>query len=182
VIVTDPASKSFIIGSQTGERDYFYPEFRSLQQENSALAGLCAVESDETHWQIRLTAVNEEIRGQACFGNYFAVLGIEPAQGRFFDSRADELAGALPMPVLSDDSGAALWTRPRGDRAGGWVVQNTVLTIIGVAPGGFLGEAGAEAGRVGAASMEPRLKPGRDWLHAPADPTRKVMWLHAFGR
>ncbi|HMJ60612.1 MAG TPA: hypothetical protein VK493_02575, partial [Bryobacteraceae bacterium] len=77
-IVTDPASKSFIIGSQTGERRLLsYPEFRRLQQENSPLAELCAVESEETHWQIRLDGGNEEIRAKLVSANYFTVLGVE---------------------------------------------------------------------------------------------------------
>jgi predicted permease len=184
VIVTDPASKSFIVGLQTGERRLLsYPEFRSLQQQNSALAGLCAVESEETHWQIRLDSGNEEIRAKLVSGNYFAVMGIEPRMGRFFESRADELAGGAPYAVLSDDFWSRRFGRDPGAIGKRLVVQNTVLTIIGVAPRGFLGESvGQKPDAWAPLSMEPRLKPGRDWLRAPADPTEKVMWLHAFGR
>ena len=183
-IVTDPASKSFIIGSQTGERRLLsYPEFRRLQQENSPLAGLCAVESEETHWQIRLDGGNEEIRAKLVSANYFTVLGVEARIGRFFDSRADELAGGAPYVVLSDDFWSRRFGRDPGVIGKRLVVQKTVLTIIGVAARGFQGESvGQKPDAWAPLSMEPQLKPGRDWLHPAADPTENVMWLHAFGR
>jgi predicted permease len=184
VIVTDPASKSFIIGSQTGERRLLsYPEFQRLKEGNSPFAGLCAVESEETHWQIRLDGGNEEIRAKLVSANYFAVLGVEPRIGRFFNSRADEPAGGAPFAVLSDDFWSRRFGRDPGAIGKRLVVQNTVLTIIGVAPRGFLGESvGQKPDAWAPLSMEPQLKPGRDWLHLPPDPTENVMWLHVFGR
>lgn len=45
------------------------PELAGPQEENSPLAGLCAVESKETHWQIRLDGGNEEIRAKLVSAN-----------------------------------------------------------------------------------------------------------------
>lgn len=184
VILTNPASKSFIIGSETGARQLLsYPEFQRLDGEGSPFARLCAVESGEPRWQIRLDGGNEEIRAKLVSASYFAVLGVEPRVGRFFGRSADSPVGGAPYAVLSDDYWARRFGRDPSAIGKRMVVQNTVLTIIGVAPSGFFGESVGQRPDVWAPlSMQPQLNPGRDWLRPPADPTEKVMWLHAFGR
>ncbi|HEY3456437.1 MAG TPA: ABC transporter permease [Bryobacteraceae bacterium] len=184
VILTDPASRSFIIGSESGARHLLsYPEFQRLDGEDSPFAALCAVESAAPHWQIRLDGGEEEIHGKLVSGSYFAVLGVEPRMGRFFDRSADSPVGSAPYAVLSDE----YWARRFGSDPGvigkRMVVRNTALTIIGVAPRGFFGESVGQRPDVWAPlSMQPQLNPGRDWLARPPDPTENVMWLHAFAR
>lgn len=71
--------------------------------------------------------------------NYFRVLGVRPAAGRFFDVPADDEPGALPVAVL----GYATWQRQFGgapDMIGRSIELNGIqTTIIGVAPRGFVG-------------------------------------------
>ena len=111
------------------------------------------------------------------------MLRVEPRIGRFFDRKRRLTSWRSSLCRIKRRLlGAALRTRSSaiGKRM---VVQNTVLTIIGVAPAGFFGESVGQRPDVWAPlSMQPQLKPGRDWLRPPADPTEKVMWLHAFGR
>src|SRR3954454_24790105 len=93
-MLTDPASRSFIIGAETGPRHLLsYSEFQHLDQESSSFAGLCAVESGEPRWQIRLDGGTEEIRAKLVSGDYFSVLGVAPRIGRFFDRSADQVIG-----------------------------------------------------------------------------------------
>jgi putative ABC transport system permease protein len=71
--------------------------------------------------------------------NYFDVLGVAPATGRFLRAGSDDVTGGNPVVVISYN----LWqTRFGGERG---VVGSTLrvngqpLTIIGVAPAGFRG-------------------------------------------
>ena len=72
-------------------------------------------------------------------GNYFAGLGLRPALGRFIGPDEADVAGAEPVVVLSHD----YWqTHFAGDLAAiGRTLQinDSQLTIIGVAPEGFQG-------------------------------------------
>jgi hypothetical protein len=73
-------------------------------------------------------------------GNYFDVLGVRPAVGRFFQGEDEtRVRDAAPVAVLSH----TLWQQGyggRGDVVGDDVIVNGVpLTIIGVAPDGFHG-------------------------------------------
>jgi predicted permease len=62
-----------------------------------------------------------------------------------------------------------------------FTLRNTVLTIIGVAPRGFIGEtAGQQPDLWIPLRMQPSVLPGDDWLHET--PPEKMMWLHVFGR
>jgi putative ABC transport system permease protein len=72
-------------------------------------------------------------------GNYFEVLGVTPAAGRFFDEEEAGGPGAAPVAVVSWD----LWQRDFGgsrDVIGSVLhVNASPLTVVGVAPRGFHG-------------------------------------------
>jgi hypothetical protein len=87
----------------------------------------------------------------------------------------------MPSAVM----GYSYWQRRFGGRPdvlGKTVtVGNAALTIIGVAPPGFIGEtSGQQPDLWLPLRMQPRVIPGNDWLHDT--PPVKVMWLHVFGR
>ena len=148
------------------------PDYRDLRAENRSMSGLLAYNHD---W-ITLTggATPQRIYLSNVSGNYFDVLGVRPLLGRFF--RVDEEArpgGAMEV-VLS----YSLWrTRFGGDRA---IVGKPIeiahypVTVIGVAPKGFIG-----------------CMPGiREDAWAPLDPLgndgriqrREAAWLNVMGR
>src|SRR5258706_13207520 len=59
--------------------------------------------------------------------------------------------------------------------------RKAVLTIIVVAPSGFVGETtGQQPDLWVPLRMQPSVMPGQDWLHDA--PPAKAMWLHVFGR
>jgi macrolide transport system ATP-binding/permease protein len=89
---------------------------------------------------------NEYVLGEVVSTNYFDVVGIRPALGRFFDPSIDGAVGAPPTVVI----GHHLWQSHFGSDPGviGRVITITGLdfTVIGVAPKGFGGLFPMEAG------------------------------------
>ncbi|PYP61958.1 MAG: hypothetical protein DMD26_16510 [Gemmatimonadetes bacterium] len=79
------------------------------------------------------------VGGLVTSGNYFEVLGIRPALGRFYTGSQDSAGGAEPVVVIGYD----FWQRElRGDRGvlgRSIVLDSRPMTIIGVAPRGFHG-------------------------------------------
>jgi predicted permease len=81
----------------------------------------------------------ELAQSQFVTGNYFAVMGVQPALGRLFNAADDKLMGAAPYAVLGYD----YWRARFGGDPG--VVGRTIrvsgypLTVIGVVRRGFQG-------------------------------------------
>ncbi len=121
----------------------------------------------------------ERVQGQVVSGDYFEVLGMRPALGRFFRPEEDRTPDAHAVVVLSH----RLWQGRFGSDPG--VVGREVpingrrFTVIGVAPEGFGGtELGAAARLWVPLAMAGNAVPGgRDLL---AD--RSASWLQAVGR
>jgi macrolide transport system ATP-binding/permease protein len=81
----------------------------------------------------------EPLFAQLVTGNYFDVLGLRPAAGRFFLPQEDRTPGTHPVVVLNH----RFWQRRFGGRSdvvGSTIRLNAIdFTIVGVAPNGFLG-------------------------------------------
>ncbi len=132
-----------LVSLQRGERNFSptppfsYLDYRDLREQNRTLTGILAYHND---W-IALTggAQPERVYIANVSANYFDVLGIKPVLGRFF--LPEEEARAIPNVVL----GYSLWkTRYAKDPA---IVGKSIevarhpVTVIGVAPEGFVGAA-----------------------------------------
>ncbi len=106
----------------------------------------------------------ERAWGYLVTGNYFEMLGVRPAVGRFFTPEEDTARGASPFAVLSFDA----WQRRFGGASGitGTTIRVNGLpyTILGVAPRGFHGTEVAFRPEVWVPmSMQPQIE-GRSWL------------------
>jgi len=81
----------------------------------------------------------EQIAGDLVSGNFFALLGVQPALGRAFLPEEDRVEGARPVTVLGD----RLWKRRFASDPS--IVGKTInlngqgFTVVGVAPPGFQG-------------------------------------------
>ena len=132
-----------LVSLQRGERNFSptppfsYLDYHDLREQNRTFSGLLAYHND---W-IALTggAQPERVYIANVSANYFDVLGIKPVLGRFF--LPEEEARAIPNVVL----GYSLWkTRYAKDPA---IVGKSIevarhpVTVIGVAPEGFVGAA-----------------------------------------
>ncbi len=116
-----------------------YPNYLDHRDRNPALAGLAGV----TFAPISLSSGGEpeQISGQLVTGNYFDVLGVTPAAGRFFSFTPDEdrKLDAHPVAVLSH----GLWTRRFGADPGivgtGIQLNRRAYIVVGIAPPNFRG-------------------------------------------
>ena len=134
-----------LVSLQRGERNFSptppfsYLDYRDLREQNHTLAGMLAYHSD---W-ITLTdgAQPQRIYIGNVSANFFDVLGIKPALGRFFLAEEETRPDAVPDVVLS----YSLWkTRYAADPAivgKAIALARKTVTVIGVAPEGFNGAA-----------------------------------------
>src|SRR5207302_852550 len=114
-----------------------YPDYRDLREQNHTFDGLLAYHHD---W-LTLTggSAPERIYLANVSSNYFDVLGVQPLLGRFFLPEEEVQGRTIPYVVLS----YSLWkTRFAADPA---IVGKPLeiarhrVTVIGVAPEGFIG-------------------------------------------
>jgi predicted permease len=186
VILTNPNSSGVSDGLDTGERNLMsYTEFAQLRDRATTLSGLCAAESQIDRWQLHINGgPQEEARGRLVSEEYFSVLRVEPAIGRFFNNEDAKGPGQDPYAVIS----YAYWQRRFGGNTSAlgtpFRILGTTYTIIGVAQPGFRGESVGEDPEVWLPMMmQTQVMPGRDWLHEDLSKSmEKLMWLHVFGR
>ncbi|HEV2484067.1 MAG TPA: ABC transporter permease [Terracidiphilus sp.] len=134
-----------LVSLQRGERNFSptppfsYLDYRDLREQNHTFAGMLAYHND---W-IALTDGAQPERAYVAnvSANFFDVLGIKPLLGRFFLAEEEARPGAVHEVILS----YSLWkTRYAADPA---IVGKSIevsrhpLTVIGVAPEGFVGAA-----------------------------------------
>jgi predicted permease len=180
VVVGDPARPN-TRSNGTPRTDIFsYPLYKELRDRNSVFTGLCAAGTDH-HIEFDTgegSATVENVNGRLVSGNYFTVLGIEPAVGRVFSDADDTAENANPVVVL----GYQYWQRKfalspsiigREVRLNGYP-----FTVVGVAPAGFEGDVvGDEMSLFVPISMQPEIIRGRHWLKSG-----NSSWLSLIGR
>ena len=117
-------------------RSWSYPNFKDFRDRATLLD---VVGQDDQTFSIAVDETAERAWGGLVTGNFFAVMGLRPAAGRFFTSSEDVTPGGHPVVVISH----AYWVRRfAGDGAvvGKQVrINNVPMTVIGVAPEGFIG-------------------------------------------
>jgi predicted permease len=186
VMLTDPNTSGVSSGLNGGERGMLtYAEFAQIRDHATSLDGLCAAQAQMNRWQIRIAGgQQEDAHGRLVSEEYFSVLGVDPAIGRFFSRDDAKAPGQDPYAVVSYD----YWQKRFGGNVSvlGTPIKmlGATLTVIGVARPGFSGESvGDKPDFWMPMMMQPVVMPGRDWLHEDLSKSiEKVMWLHAFGR
>jgi predicted permease len=181
VMLSNPDSEGTWTGRSDGERDHLtYSEFEQLRDHAGAFSALMASQSGLEDWQVRVEGGDwEEARQRLVTGGFFQVLGVRPAIGQLFTEAEDR--AETPSAVLSYN----YWQRRFGGRPDvlgkALTLRTAAVTIVGVAPPGFLGETSGHPPDFWLpARMQPRLMPGLDRLHDT--PPEKSMWLHVIGR
>ncbi len=118
------------------QRSWSYPNFRDFG-DRSTLTDIVA--QDDLAMSIAVAGQAERAYGGLVSGNYFRVLGVQPALGRLFTDGDDRNPGGHPVAVISD----SYWQRRFGGEpavVGREVTINSVpMTIVGVTPPEFLG-------------------------------------------
>jgi len=181
VMLTNPEASGSWLGMLDQERPWLtFEEFKQLQDHADTFSSLMAVQSLLDTWQVRSADGGwDEAHGHFVSGGFFDVLGVHPKLGRVFTEAGGD--SSAPEAVISYKFWQR-WFGGRSDVLGKTVaLRNVALTVIGVAPSGFIGEtAGQQPDLWVPLGMAPVVTPGLNWLHdtAPA----KYMWLHVFGR
>ncbi|HKF51209.1 MAG TPA: ABC transporter permease [Candidatus Acidoferrales bacterium] len=123
------------------DNQFSYPDFQRIQEQTSSIfSGTTAVVLFKMDG-LSVDGKSEPMWANYVAGNFFSLLGVKPAAGRFFLLSEGKVAGADPILVL----GYSYWkSRFDGDPniVGKKVTVNgRPMTIIGVAPKGFHGVA-----------------------------------------
>jgi predicted permease len=165
----------------TPRTDVFsYPLYKQLRQQNAVFNGLAAAASDH---RIEVESVNGQvsdakITGRLVSGNYFEVLGLEPASGRLFSDSDETAENSNPVVVL----GYSYWQRKfamsRSVVGTDMRLNGSPFTVVGVAPAGFEGDVVGEQMDVFVpVSMQPEIIRGHRMLISP-----NSSWLSVLGR
>jgi macrolide transport system ATP-binding/permease protein len=156
---------------------FSYPMYAELRTRAEALTGLAA--HVQQPFSLSDGSATERVIGQIVSGNYFAVLGVQPALGRGFLPEEDRTPGTHPVVVISH----ALWQRRFG--ADPAVLGKTVslnnyrYTVVGVAPREFTGTVRGTVNDVYVPMMmQVQAQPGRNSKLED----RGSGWLTLFGR
>jgi predicted permease len=140
-----------------------FPNYRDLRDRNRTFAGLVGYRIAPMELETHDRA--DRIWGYLATGNYFDVLGLQPALGRFFKQSDDLNPGASPYAVISYN---AWQSRFAADSA---IVGKTIrinrqtYTVLGVAPRDFHGTEMFYWPEVWVPMMmEPQIEVGNAWL------------------
>ncbi|MBV9611276.1 MAG: ABC transporter permease, partial [Acidobacteriaceae bacterium] len=162
--VERPQDLVFLTQGRNGQNQSF-PNYRDFRDRTKTLSGLTA-------YRIAVVALsrgteNARVWGYEVTGNYFQLLGVRPALGRFFMPAEDTKVGGDPYIVLSY---AAWQHRFGGDRQivnASVKINGLAYSVLGVAPRGFLGTELLYAPEFWVPmSMEPQIEPGNNWLES----------------
>jgi len=124
-------------GNNTGMHSLSYPLYADFRDQNQVFSGMfCRA---QTPMSVSFNGRNERASAELISGTYFPMLGLHPALGRLFTADDDRTISGAPYAVLGYDH----WrTRFGGDPnviGRDILVNEHKLTIVGVAPAGFLG-------------------------------------------
>ncbi|HYK92250.1 MAG TPA: ABC transporter permease [Acidobacteriota bacterium] len=127
----------------TGQYSNFMPtsylNYRDYRDQNQVFSGLAAYQ----RLALSLCTGGEpvQILGELVTGNYFDVLGVQPAVGRFFSytPQEDEQLGAHPFVVLSHSLWEARFGADRNLVGHTIILNRRNFTVLGIASKGFRG-------------------------------------------
>ena len=148
--------------------------YKDLREQNQVFTDMAAFTFAQLNWSTG--SESDQIPAQVVSGNYFALLGAQPALGRGFLPEED----VKPTPVAVVSHG--FWERSLGTDptiVGKTLTLNrTPFTVVGVAQPGFTGTLlGGGPSLWVPMSMHDVVQPNFDWYEQ-----RRGLFLFAFGR
>jgi predicted permease len=191
-------------GRPTPEGPLSYADYITFRNGTKTLSGLAAHYSTAPLY-VSVNGTSKEVNGAVVSANYFPMLGISPALGRFFHDDEDRVPDRDRVAVLGHDFWRT-WFGSSPDALGATLKVNGVtFTVIGVAPATFVGLrpypaqlylptmmlgtgyrwcteiGGAFSPQCTILEMVGRLAPGRTVSDVAAELTtlRPEQWLHA---
>lgn len=176
MVHTPGPNRGFVTMSKDEPFPMSHPMYVDFRDRGPGLAGVLGYYTTSIHATVG--AEPERTTATLVTGTYFDVLGLQPARGRLLGPADDVTVGGHPVVVLAHD----YWqTRFGGveDIVGRSVrVNDTAMTVIGVAPEGFRG---LDTDRVPSLFVPMAMKrvvtPTWDLLDS-----RRALWLTVFAR
>ena len=167
LIALQPARRDGVTTEQIGWTRYLLLRDHTRTVEGVAVWG-------RAPFTIAAGDAGTSVLGNLVSANYFALLGVEPALGRFFAPEENRTPGTHPVLVVSH----AFWRALGGDPAAigrRVTVNGHPFTVIGVAPPAFRGVYTAMAFDAWAPlMMQPQLRPRANLAEGA--------WLWSFAR
>jgi predicted permease len=173
-------------GPKPGTRLYgdtmSHPAYRDIRDRNTVFDGVLGRYPVALSVGSGASGHTALVSGELVSGNYFDVLGIQPAIGRLFTADDDRVAGGHPLAVLSYDYWVAQFNADPAVIGRPLVVAGVPLTIIGVSPRGFDGvEVGAAPKIRVPMAMKAQMTQG--WFSDVLTlENRRVYWVQTFAR
>jgi predicted permease len=115
-----------------------YPAFEDYQQRNTTFSGLAGYDGysgGRLHWANEVKSVS----GYSVTGNYFDLMGVQPAVGRFFHEEDVHGPNSAPYMVLSDRLWRSAFEANPGVVGSKMRLGKDPFTVVGVAPPQFHG-------------------------------------------
>ena len=157
-----------------GNLPFSHLNYKDVRDHNQVFSGMAAFSFAQLNWSN--ATESEQIPAQVVSGNYFSLLGAEPALGRAFAHEEDE----KPTPVVVVSHG--FWERSLGSDpaiVGRTLTLNrTPFTVVGVGRRGFTGTLLGGGPSVWVPmSMHDVVQPNFNWYEQ-----RRGLFLFAVGR
>jgi putative ABC transport system permease protein len=117
-------------------QNYFsYPMYKDLRDKNQVFSGILA--ADKTNVGVSWNNQAEDEDAELVSGNYFQLLGLQPALGRLLSPQDDTAKNANPQLVLSYAYWKARFAASPAIIGQSIRINGHLFTIVGVAPESF---------------------------------------------
>ena len=132
-VSTDPAADSGGMGGVS------YPDYRDFRDKTHSFEGLTAMSFSRVS-VAKSAHDSAHLRGALIVsGNFFQVLGVEPALGRGFVAEEDAVSGRNPVAVLAYDFWRSEFSSDPSVLGHTLRINSIDFSIVGVAPKSFTG-------------------------------------------
>ena len=141
--ISDPGTVIDIGRNVRGEGfdNFGYPLFVVLRERNTSLSSMAAVRLEPGAMSFASGDSSERVFALLVSGNYFEVLGTQPAAGRFFIPEEDKTPGTHPVIVLNHRFWEERFQKDPNVIGTTLRLNGLPFTIVGVAQEGFTGHA-----------------------------------------
>jgi predicted permease len=157
--IADPGS---VYQMQSGVMAWSYPDYRDLKErlDFATLAG-----HRIAMMNVGLQPEPAILWGYLVTGNFFEMLGVTPAAGRFFTQAEDMRPGESPLAVLAYDTWQSRFGGRRDIVGSTLVINGMPFTVVGVTPQGFHGTETVYRPEIFVPlMMQPHIELGSTWL------------------
>jgi len=163
-------------GSNRGRNVLSYPMYKDYRERNQVFDGVLCRRGETVNAGFR--GETERSEAELASGNYFDVLGVEPALGRVLQPEDERAPGAEPVVVLGYDYWRNRFSSDREVLGEALLVNGYPMTIVGVAAPGFAGVSlGFQPDIYVPVTMKKQVTPSWDDLE-----NRRSRWVEVYAR